>query len=62
MKKPDKAPLSTYSLGLAGITHGVAFNAFPFAIRGKTKEAAPEWAPFGLRVNAVHPGLNNYPK
>jgi len=39
--------------GAAGLS---AYSASKFAIRGMTKVAARELAPFGIRVNSVHPG------
>jgi 3alpha(or 20beta)-hydroxysteroid dehydrogenase len=39
--------------GAAGLS---AYSASKFAIRGMTKAAAAELAPFGIRVNSVHPG------
>jgi 3alpha(or 20beta)-hydroxysteroid dehydrogenase len=39
--------------GAAGLS---AYRASKFAIRGMTKVAAAELAPFGIRVNSVHPG------
>jgi 3alpha(or 20beta)-hydroxysteroid dehydrogenase len=39
--------------GAAGLS---AYSASKFAVRGMTKAAAAELAPFGIRVNSVHPG------
>ena len=33
-----------------------AYSASKFGLRGLTKSAARELAPFGIRVNSVHPG------
>ncbi len=42
--------------GLQGMAGAVAYSASKFAVRGMTKSAALELAPFGIRVNSVHPG------
>lgn len=47
--------------GLKGNTDSIAYSASKFAVRGMTKSAAIEFAPQGIRVNSVHPGLIETP-
>jgi len=44
---------------IAGITghFATAYSSTKWGIRGLTKSAAMEFAPWGIRVNAVHPGI-----
>lgn len=49
------------SAGLVGISHSLAYCASKFAVRGMTKSAAIELAPYNIRVNSVHPGLIRTP-
>lgn len=43
--------------GLRGGGGSVAYTASKWAVRGMTKSAAREFAPYGIRVNSIHPGL-----
>ena len=47
--------------GLMGPAGHIAYAASKWAVRGMTKVAAAELAPFGIRVNSVHPGLIDTP-
>jgi 3alpha(or 20beta)-hydroxysteroid dehydrogenase len=47
--------------GLGGFAGGGAYSASKWAIRGLTKSAAGDLAPFGIRVNAVEPGITDTP-
>jgi len=47
--------------GLQGSAGTVAYTASKFAVRGMTKVVAMELAPFGVRVNSVHPGIIETP-
>jgi 3alpha(or 20beta)-hydroxysteroid dehydrogenase len=39
----------------------VAYGASKWAVRGMTKSVAVEVAPFGVRVNSIHPGIIDTP-
>ena len=47
--------------GLAGTPGFVAYGASKWAVRGMTKGVAKELAPFGVRVNSIHPGIIDTP-
>jgi 3alpha(or 20beta)-hydroxysteroid dehydrogenase len=43
--------------GLRGNPGTISYTASKFAVRGMTKVVSHELAPFGVRVNSIHPGL-----
>jgi 3alpha(or 20beta)-hydroxysteroid dehydrogenase len=47
--------------GLVGSAYAVAYVASKFAVRGMSKSAAIEFAPFNIRVNSIHPGMIRTP-
>lgn len=47
--------------GLVGLPGILPYTASKWAIRGMTKTAAVEFAPYGIGVNSVHPGLVETP-
>ncbi len=47
--------------GLMGAQNSFAYGASKWAVRGMTRSAARELAPFGIRVNSVHPGIIETP-
>jgi len=42
--------------GMQGYKNAMSYVASKYAVRGMSKAAALELAPFGIRVNSVHPG------
>ena len=47
--------------GLSGTPGFLAYGASKWAVRGMTKGVARELAPFGVRVNSIHPGIIDTP-
>ncbi len=47
--------------GMRGPANMVAYVASKWAVRGMTKTAMNEFAPSGVRVNSIHPGLIETP-
>jgi len=47
--------------GLTSAAKAHAYSATKWAVRGMTKSAAVEFAPFGVRINSVHPGFIDTP-
>jgi 3alpha(or 20beta)-hydroxysteroid dehydrogenase len=47
--------------GINGSPGTIAYSASKWAVRGMTKVAALELAPFGVRVNSIHPGIVETP-
>ncbi len=45
--------------GLTGSAQFTGYGSTKWALRGMSRGAALEFAPFGVRVNTVHPGLIN---
>lgn len=57
-KGVDGAIINISSInGLRGGLSTIAYDASKFAVRGMTKTAAIELAPYGIRVNSIHPGI-----
>jgi 3alpha(or 20beta)-hydroxysteroid dehydrogenase len=47
--------------GMAGFANQTAYASTKWAVRGVSRCAAAELAPYGIRVNSVHPGPVNTP-
>ena len=47
--------------GLIGTPGTIAYSATKWAVRGMTKVAAIEFAPYSIRVNSIHPGAVRTP-
>lgn len=47
--------------GLRGYPGTIAYASTKWAVRGMSKVASVELAPFGIRVNSIHPGLCETP-
>ena len=47
--------------GMSGTPGFLAYGASKWAVRGMTKGVAKELAPFGVRVNSIHPGIIDTP-
>ncbi len=45
------------SAGLVGVKDAIAYSASKWAVRGLSRSAALDLAPYSIRVNSVHPGL-----
>ncbi|MGO3152584.1 MAG: SDR family NAD(P)-dependent oxidoreductase [Galactobacter sp.] len=43
--------------GLLGAGNGIAYTASKHAVLGMARESAADLAPFGVRVNSIHPGF-----
>jgi len=49
------------SAGLVGVKDAIAYSSSKWAVRGLTRSAALDLAPYSIRVNSVHPGLTETP-
>ena len=44
-------------IGMVGTPYSLGYCSAKFAVRGMSKSAAIEFAPYNIRVNSVHPGF-----
>ncbi|MFA5710106.1 SDR family NAD(P)-dependent oxidoreductase [Mycolicibacterium sp.] len=49
------------SAGLVGVKDAIAYSASKWAVRGLSRSAALDLAPYSIRVNSVHPGIVETP-
>jgi meso-butanediol dehydrogenase / (S,S)-butanediol dehydrogenase / diacetyl reductase len=63
--KDDQGPRAIVNIssgaGILGVPNRLSYVASKFGISGITKSMSPELGPFGIRVNAVAPGVTRTP-